>query len=1010
VTSLTDTHRTDEPTMTTEPRRRNDRRTSTGLARRRRRVAFEMLEPRQLLAGGLAVVRVLPTGAAGHPFDTLDVLFNGPVQDGGFPVSAVTLLAPGGSAVTPKSVNKDAPDRYTIDFTGETTASVYHLTIGTAVKGADGRALDQDHNGTPGEPADAYVANLFGAGVNIAAAVATFDGAALIVDGGTATIDGAHAFTDVELVGGAVATVSPPTAAGPSKLDLTVADELYIDAASKIDVSGLGYAEGTTVGNTTTGGAAGTGGGSYGGLGSVGPYTGDATNATYGDYRDPSDFGSGGGGERNSGGVGGGLARVTAGSARIDGAVLADGNPGIYNAYRNGSGGSGGGVSLRVAGVLSGAGRVAADGGAADPAYGVDTGAGGGGRVAISYGSLQGFDVGKVTALPGTLRPAGVGTVYLAQAGAPGRLLIDSHGKAVGAATPLGQATDTAFVVDDLVVTGAGVVALPVNGLPIRVANLSLLNGAVLTSQPTTFLSTFPLLLTVTGALTIDAASKIDVTGLGYPGGYPTGTTVGNTTTGGATDGASYGGHGGAQPGFTTNPTYGDPNDPNDVGSGGAGDRGSGGAGGGLVRVTAGSARIDGAVLADGNPGIYSNYRIGSGGSGGGIALHVGTLAGSGRVSAGGGAGGVNYGFGATKAGAGGGGRVAVNFASLASFDTSKITARGGTGGTPGGDGTVVVRAANPFTFADPGRPLEHGVVTIRPLTLVADPSKLTADLALSGPTFGATLATGLAANAPFPLDSTKVPDGRYLLRVTFRDASGASAGEATRNVTINNAAVYHSGPLSASQTWSAGTVHVVEGPVVVPNGVTLTVAPGAVVKFEPKTSITVQDGGTFNAPATPAAPTVLTSVRDDSVGGDTNLDGAATRPEPGDWAGLSAPGTGSIRLTDSVDLRFTLAIRLGTLRTDTTWSSTLVNDVVETVVVPSGVTLTIAPGAVVKFRYLQGIEVQNGGHLVALGTVSLPINFTSSRDDTVGGDTNGDGDATTPAPGDWSGLGVTDD
>src|SRR4051794_36591371 len=83
------------PPMTTEarPRRRP--------ALRPRRASFEALEPRQLMAGGLAVVRLLPTGPAAHPFDTIDVRFNGPVLDGGFPLSAVSMLGPGGASVTP---------------------------------------------------------------------------------------------------------------------------------------------------------------------------------------------------------------------------------------------------------------------------------------------------------------------------------------------------------------------------------------------------------------------------------------------------------------------------------------------------------------------------------------------------------------------------------------------------------------------------------------------------------------------------------------------------------------------------------------------------------------------------------------------------------------------------------------------------------------------------------------------------------------------------------------------
>ncbi|MDO8624140.1 MAG: alpha/beta fold hydrolase [bacterium] len=70
---------------------------------------------------------------------------------------------------------------------------------------------------------------------------------------------------------------------------------------------------------------------------------------------------------------------------------------------------------------------------------------------------------------------------------------------------------------------------------------------------------------------------------------------------------------------------------------------------------------------------------------------------------------------------------------------------------------------------------------------------------------------------------------------------------------------------------------------------------------------------------------------------------------------------------------------------------------------VAPGVTLTIDPGVIVKFAAYNGITVQ--GTLRALGTESNPIIFTSLQDDSVGGDTNGDGIATTPTDEQWMHL-----
>ncbi len=74
-----------------------------------------------------------------------------------------------------------------------------------------------------------------------------------------------------------------------------------------------------------------------------------------------------------------------------------------------------------------------------------------------------------------------------------------------------------------------------------------------------------------------------------------------------------------------------------------------------------------------------------------------------------------------------------------------------------------------------------------------------------------------------------------------------------------------------------------------------------------------------------------------------------------------------------------------GTLAASATWSSGSVYRVSGQLTIPSGVKLTINPGAIIKYNTSWpkgGITVTPGGTLIAKGSLASPIVFTSIKDD----------------------------
>jgi len=256
-----------------------------------------------------------------------------------------------------------------------------------------------------------------------------------------------------------------------------------------------------------------------------------------------------------------------------------------------------------------------------------------------------------------------------------------------------------------------------------------------------------------------------------------------------------------------------------------------------------------------------------------------------------------------------------------------------------------------------------------------------------------------------------------------------------------NGIGLYGGTIVADNAVWSTtDAVYVLDGDIVVATGKTLTIAPGATIKGRTNTRLIIN--GALNAQGVADQPITFTSVNDDSYGGDTDNDSAATPPTKNDW--------GWIEFADSSDDTSKLtncSVRYGgrddhygafyrgavTLYnaeptiTGCTFQYNYINgieipgitknatavknverwhnkDVVYVVtgdvVIAEGMKLFIEPGVTVKFKFNTRIIVQ--GAFDARGTSTNVVTFTSFNDDTIGGDTDDDGSNTPPKANDW--------
>jgi uncharacterized repeat protein (TIGR01451 family) len=485
------------------------------------------------------------------------------------------------------------------------------------------------------------------------------------------------------------------------------AQSLIVNPSSFISANGKGYP-------AMQGPGAGAGSVNSGSYGAGAGYGGNGSNSYcdyalggfgYGDIKQPSEIGSGGG--ATVGGAGGGAISINiAGSLILNGTIMSNGADGKPYAFYGG-GGSGGSIYITT-GSLSGSGSILANGGKGstgawnDGPYG---GGGGGGRIALYYDSIS--FTGLIQAVGGkgdSQRYGGAGSIFTKSMNQRfGDLLIDNNNNS-GA---ISRAQDADYNFDSLKVFNKASALLPGN---VSASNIFIKNGSTLdtANNKVKFIASLISIesssklqgnLDITANnLAIDQTSALSADNKGYSWGQGPG--AGPTGTGGYGGGGGYAGKGSkAYNGVVGGLTYGSSFQPIDLGSGGGAS--AGGAGGGAIKLIISEAFIlNGTISSSGANGKpYAFY--GGGGSGGSVYLVAGSLTGAGSILTNGGKGSTGAWNDGPYGGGGGGGRIAVYY-SNSSF-SGKTEAKGGAGyQSTGENGTVVFQGASensPFTF-----------------------------------------------------------------------------------------------------------------------------------------------------------------------------------------------------------------------------------------------------------------------------------------------------------------------
>ena len=146
---------------------------------------------------------------------------------------------------------------------------------------------------------------------------------------------------------------------------------------------------------------------------------------------------------------------------------------------------------------------------------------------------------------------------------------------------------------------------------------------------------------------------------------------------------------------------------------------------------------------------------------------------------------------------------------------------------------------------------------------------------------------------------------GTYSYSVFARDAAGNASRVRTVTVSTLTAEGCDATPMSVPSTItvdttlspSCGRVWLLDGTTTVTSPATLTIGPGVVLKGTSGARLVVGNGARLTSRTDTGSPVIMTSDKDDSVGGDTNRDGGDALAFPGSWAGIQVEPGGAIDL-----------------------------------------------------------------------------------------------------------------